>query len=123
MRKLLILALALMLLGSPAHAAVICEGYVTQIVLTPEGDFYVNLGQGSMKVCVSGANTSVNKGPNYGGSTITPTQCEVLYSAFASAHASGRKVQALVDSTTCNGLFNVGVPNPYPYIFYFPNSQ
>jgi hypothetical protein len=110
------------LMASEAFAAVACEGPVSAVTLTPEGDVYASWGQSSAKICVSGTNTTVNRGAFGGSGTINTYQCQALYSGFASALAAGKSVRAGVDQSSCTlSLNSYGFPDPYPYAFYFLN--
>lgn len=112
-------------LSAPAQAAVACKGVVTQVALTPEGDFYADFGFGSMKVCLSGSSATVYRDVNSTSpATISAMHCQTLYSAFVTAQSSGKPVSASINRADCS--FAVTGENwflnPYPYVFYFLNS-
>jgi hypothetical protein len=106
------------LAGSPAMAAVACQGVVTQTYMEPNGDTYVTWGTWNTRICNPGQSVNVDRGPNAGGgTTISPAACQSLTAMFMTAKSQGKQVQVFIDKTSCS--FGGGYENPYPYYFFF----
>lgn len=106
------------LAGSPAMAAVGCQGAVTQTYMEPNGDTYVTWGSWNTRICNPSQTWTVDRGPGAGGSTtLTPAICQTLISMFMTAKSQGKQVTVYVDKTSCT--FTGGFETPYPFYFYF----
>ena len=122
MKRFVVAAILSLATAQPAYA-IGCQGTVSTVSLTPEGDVYADIGlpSGGFKVCVQGASLTVNRGAS-GTTTINASQCQALYSGFWSAMAAGKPVKIVVDQANCTLTNGGGLPNPYPSIIYFLNQ-
>lgn len=105
------------LMSSTAHADD-CSGVVQAVTVGPDGDFFANFGYNRVRICQLDATVTVDRGSSNGGTiAITPARCQVLYSSFLTARASGKTVTARVGAT-CT-FVDGAYPNPYPFQFVF----
>lgn len=108
-----------------ADNLIVCLTKISQVQIDENGYVYILSGLGGWPICNVQSNVTVTTN-DPSTNTVTPQQCQYLYSGFLSAKATQSNVAFNLDFGSnppiqCSyGMLGQWVwPNPYPYVVNF----